>query len=173
MKNSIRFLTTVLLLVCCFVTNAQNKTAPTAKKLWTIEQVQEMAKKYNLQDSVLLPRKAFLVYLSKKNIDAHLQRMSASVKADKDWSEYFAKTKDVRTFDEDAKLVEVYPAVRAAIVKMRGGEQAHQKYKMSASKYKWRIYRDNNGALAMFRADQPVEAREFQYGVRVDNLQKQ
>jgi hypothetical protein len=172
MKKSIRFSITVFLFIFGFVANAQN-TSTGLKKLWTIAEVQEMAKKYNWQDSVILPKYASLVYLSKKNIEGYFQRRNLSAKKDHEWAEYLAKTKDVHTFDEDAKLIEAYPTVRAAIVKMRGGEAAHKAYIASARQFQWRIYRDNNGALAMFRADQPVEEREFQYGKRIDNLAKQ
>jgi hypothetical protein len=154
------------------IAKAQN-TAVTPKKMWTISEIKEMAKKYNLQDSVVLPRNAFLVYLNRKTLDFYLKRQSAQARENQEWFEYSAKNQYVRTFDEDAKLVELYPTIRASIVKSRGGEKAHQEYIAAARQYQWRIYRNSDGGLAFFRADQPIEEREFQYGKRIDNLQKQ
>jgi hypothetical protein len=172
MKNSIRFFATLIMLAFCLIASAQNATVK-AKKLWSLAEVKAMAKKYHLEDSVTLPKNEFLVYLSKKSLDNHFKREAEVAKKNFDWSEYLSKTKYIHTFEEDAKLMESYPAVRKAIVEMRGGEQAHQAYVAAAKKYQWRIYRDNTGGLAFFRADLPVNEREFHYGKRIDTLPKE
>lgn len=44
---------------------SQNPNEKPLVNLWTIEQVKEMAKKYNLQDSISMTRNNFLLFISK------------------------------------------------------------------------------------------------------------
>ena len=170
MGNSIKkHIILLLLAVFPFVGYAQSSARPAPK--WTIEQVREMAKKYNLQDSISSTNRYFLIYTDKKNIEKYLQEESTAIRETREMKTYLEKTKFVRTFDDDIRLLDAYPSVRAIIVKMRGGEFAHKKYIASAQKYKWRIYRNNQGGLAFERADLPVTESETKFGQRIDNLQ--
>lgn len=167
MKRSVN----ILILIFAFVFSANSQNMPKdAKKLWTIAEVKVVAKKYNFEDSVTLPRFTVLQYLDKKNMEYYIKINSESAQKNKQWTEYLKKTQFVRTFDDYAKLVESYPLVRQAIVKTRGGEQAHQDYIASAKRYRWRIYRNTDGGIGIYRADSPIGSTELQWGQRIDNL---
>lgn len=151
--------------------NSQNPTRPEPK--WTIEQVREMAKKYNLQDSISYTNRYFLIYVDKIKVEKYLQEESTAIRETKEMKEYLEKTKFVRTLDDDIRLLNSYPSVKAAIVKMRGGEAGHRRYVQQARKYQWRIYRNNQGGLAFERADLPITESEKKFGQRIDNLPPQ
>ncbi len=89
-----------------------------------------------------------------------------------EWSAFRAQTASVHNFADYCTLVERFPVVRAAVVKMRGGEKAHQAYIVKAQKYTWRIYRNKQGGLAFFRADLPIKPTENKYGLRIDKTSK-
>ncbi|MBL7818411.1 MAG: hypothetical protein JNL70_25595 [Saprospiraceae bacterium] len=163
---------TIIVLLCLLMqlSSKSQDVFATAKKLWTIEEVKAVAQKYNFEDSVVLPRFKYLQYMDKVNMEYYIKENAKVAQSMREMLEYVKQTKYVRTFDDHEKLVNRYPSVREAMVKMRGGEEAHDCYVESANKYGWRIYRDSGGALTFLRADEPIDAEEYQYGQRVDNL---
>jgi hypothetical protein len=154
-----------------FVSTAQ-KISEKPKQLWTLEQVKEMAKKYNLQDSITTTKRFFLVYVNKQFIDKYLQDEAKAIRAKAELRIYLEKTKSVRTYEDYTNLVNSLPTIREGIVSMHGGEFKHQIYVRDALKFKWRIYRKDQGALSFERADLPFSEDELSWGVRLDTLAK-
>jgi hypothetical protein len=173
MKKSFNgFFFCIILTVVPFLTNAQ-KLPVQRVQLWTVDQVKEMAKKYKLQDSVTASNRFFLVYENKQTIDNYLKEESEAIKAIIDLHKYLSKTKYVKTYEDYVKLVNSFPTIRASVVKAHGGEVKHQKYIAAALKFKWRIYRKEQGALSFERADLPVSEAELTWGKRIDTLVKE
>jgi hypothetical protein len=172
MKKSLnQFCILFILLISSFLAEAQ-KIAQKPKQLWTIEQVKEMAKKYNLQDSITSTKRFFLIYVNKDDIEKYLREESKAIRAKAELYTYLEKTKYVRTFDDDVNLINSLPTVRETIVASRGGEFKHQLYIRDARKFKWRIYRSEKGALSFERADEPISEDELKWGKRLDTLPK-
>ena len=166
------FCSCLIFIVVPFFAEAQ-KISEKPKQLWTLQQVKEMAKKYNLQDSITPSNRFFLIYVDKKSIDTYLKEESEAVKAKVELMTYLDKTKYVRTYEDYVNLVNALPTIREGIVAMHGGEFKHQIYIRDARKYKWRIYRKAQGALSFERADLPVSENELKWGKRIDNLPKE
>ena len=173
MKKNIKFYAIfIFLFAFSLVLVSQNTPIKEPKQLWTIEEVKDMAKKYNFQDSISSTKRNFLVYLDKKGIEKHFMDEVKVRQHRNEMKTYLEKTKYVRTFDDDNNLLNSYPTVRAQTVKGRGGEIKHLEYIKAARKYQWRIYRNSIGGLAFYRADQPVMKSESDWGQRIDNLPK-
>ena len=149
---------------------SQNTLPKSPKALWSLEEVKQMAKKYDVQDCVSAEKNTYLLYVDKKNLDAYFAQEAKAQKKRAESNAYLQKTKFVRTFEDHDNLINAYPSVRANIVKSRGGEEKHQEYIKAACQYKWRIYRNVHGGLAFYRADEPVMGSEAEWGQRIDNL---
>lgn len=151
--------------------NAQD-TLPKLKQLWTLEEVKEMAKKYNLQDSVGPKKNNFLLYTKRRSIEKYFQQVTKDIQMREEFKAYLAKTKNVRTYEEFENLLNSFPNVKAVLVESQGGEDNYKKYMKESRNYTWRIYRNKDGGLAFFRADEAITEGEFQCGQRIDNLPK-
>lgn len=148
---------------------SQNGLPP---RKWTVAQVKEMAKKYNMQDEVSEKNNVILLSLEKEQVESWLKRQyNVKVQRDK-FDAYGKETKTVRTYQDYLNLLEKHPYVRAAIVKNRGGEEVFKKDTKEALKLNWRIYRNANGGLAFERDDRPISSQELSWGQRLDNLPK-
>ena len=164
--------TCLLSLLSLSVVQAQ-KVVEKPKQLWTLSQVKQMAIKYNLQDSITASKRFFLLYFDKNGIEKYLQEESKAIRAKAELLMYLDKTKYVKTFDDDVNLINSLPTIREGIVKSRGGEFQHQLYIRDARKFKWRIYRNEKGALSFERADEPISEYESKWGKRIDTLAKE
>jgi hypothetical protein len=176
--KSIFFILTLIGLFCApSIGFAQKQNPNTSSKSykpqWTIEQVKEMARKYGIEDSISPTKRHFLVYFDKSSIEKYLQKESKAVQAKKEYKAYLSATSKVRTFEDDIKLLEQYPSVKADVVKMHGGDIGYKQYVTKSSKYKWRIHRNSQGGLYFERADLPTTNEEKQFGQRIDNLPRQ
>jgi hypothetical protein len=144
----------------------------TPKKLWTLKEVKEIAKKYGMEDYVSETKNTALLYDKKEDIERYFQLESQTLKATKEFKECSEKTMYVRTYDDYLKLIEQYPTVKAQVEKTHGGKESFVKYNELAKKEKWRIYRNASGGLSFQNAALPIEPQELQWGKRVDNLPK-
>lgn len=142
------------------------------KKLWTLEQIKEIAKKYGMEDYVSSTKNTALFYDNKEDIEKYFQEESITLRANKEFEECAEKTKYVRTYDDYLKLIEKYPTIKAQVEKVHGGKEAFAQYSALAKKEKWRIYRNKIGGLSFQNAALPIEKNELSWGVRVDNLTK-
>ena len=142
------------------------------KKLWTVEQVKSIAKKYGMEDYVSDTKNTALLYDKKEDIEKYFQEESKVKQRIKEFKEYSEKTKYVRTYDDYLKLLEQYPTLKAQLEKSQGGSEEYAKYNAEAKKEKWRIYRNASGGLSFQNAALPIEPQELQWGKRVDNLPK-
>ena len=162
-----------LLPIFSYSQNSPNQQLPSKlEQLWTINQVKDMSKKYNLQDSVVLKRYSFLLYTSKENMEKYFHREAKAIQLNAEFSAYLSKTKYVRNHDDYEKLLNFFPNVKTDIVKSYGGEQGFNEYVKEARKYKWRIYRNPKGGLGFWRSDTNITQEELKFGKRVDNLPK-
>jgi hypothetical protein len=173
MKKVFNVLCTCFFLFIFLSLAEAQKVAGKPKQMYTLVEVKEMAKKYNLQDSITSTKRFFLLYFDKNGIEKYLQEESKAIRAKVELLTYLEKTKYVRTFDDDVNLINSLPIIREGIVKSRGGEFQHQLYIRDARKFKWRIYRNEKGALSFERADEPILEHELKWGKRIDNLAKE
>jgi uncharacterized membrane protein len=150
--------------------NANTKPIPSMKQLWTLEQVKAMAKKYNYQDSISEKKNNLLLYMTKEQIEEHLSSEFNIKEYRKEMNTYLANTKNVKNYDDFLKLINSLPRVKKQLVKLEGGEASFEKKINDAKQYKWRIYRNPEGALSFFRADTKIITSELKNGKRIDNL---
>ncbi len=149
--------------------NSQNKVS---KKIWTVQQVKEMAKPYNLQDSVSETKNNLLLYMTKSEIVSYFNREVKYREFYKAYTYYREKSKSVRTYSDYFNLLDQVPLIKEDVIKSHGGEDNYAKFKQDALKYQWRIYKDTNQDLRFIRADTKVTPNELKIGTRVDNLPK-
>jgi predicted RND superfamily exporter protein len=141
-----------------------------SKKLWTVEQVKLIAKKYGMEEHISDKRNTALLYYKKEDIENYFQKQSEVLQRNKEFKEYLEKTKTVRNYDDYLKLVGQYPMLKAQLEKSQGGKIEYEKYNAAAKKEKWRIYRNTAGGLSFKNAALPVEGEELKWGKRVDDL---
>jgi hypothetical protein len=140
------------------------------KKLWTLEQIKEIAKRYGMEEYVSKTRNTALLYEKKEDVEEYFKEESELFKREKIFQAFSERTKYIRTYDDYLNLLKQYPIVEAEVEKTHGGKEAFSKYNEIAKKEKWRIYRNKSGGLAFRNAAFPIEAGELNFGKRVDNL---
>ena len=147
------------------------KTQPIEHKLSpqiTWEQVQAVAKKYGLQDSITQNNSNGLVYMSLEVLEQYMIDTKKSVDAGKEMAIYFEKTKDIRTFDDYCKLMDALPNMKRMEVESYGGEAKHQQWVESRRNIAWHIYRDYKGMLTWVRPEDDNRGIPIP-GERIDN----
>lgn len=153
------------------VTFSQNSANHLQK--WTLDEVKNMVKKYNLQDSVTTTKNNGLMYKDKAEIEQWAQSWVKSNEERAEISAYFKDTEKVRSRADYFKLLDSYPTIKQKIVKSYGGEIGFQNYKETSLKAQWRIYRNEKGELAFRPANFPISEEEKCLGKRVDILPQQ
>ena len=178
MKNSNKYLNIIMLIFLPILSYSQDspkQKEPKLKQLWTLAQVKEMAKKYNLQDSVVLKKYNFLLYTKKRSVEKYFQKEAKEIQIREEFKTYLSKTKNVRTYKDYENLLNSFPNVKQAIAQSQGGEVAFDKYLKESSKYTWRIYRNKDGGLGFYYANEAIDEEEANYAKRcqrIDNLPK-
>ena len=172
MKNLINLSTLFFITLFFHVDANAQDTLPTLKQLWTLEEVKEMAKKYNFQDSIGSGKNTLLLYIDKRGIEKYFQQQAKAIQIHNEFKAYLSKTINVRNFEDLEILLNSFPNVKDAVVKSHGSENNYNKYMSEVYCYCWRIYRNKDGGLAFFRADEEITEHELNCGQRIDNLPK-
>ena len=165
----------IFLPILSYSQDSPKQKEPKLKQLWTLSEVKEMAKKYNLQDSISLKKNSLLLYTKRSSIEKHFQQEAKMIQIHNEFRAYLAQTINVRNFEDYEILLDSFPNVKEAIVKSHGGQQAFNKYMQEACIFTWRIYRNKDGGLGFYRADLALDEEETEYAKncqRIDNLPK-
>ena len=158
-----------LLSLQSFFLSAQDKFPG---QLWTVKEVQEVGKKYEFQDEISTTKNNMLLFMPQRDIEKYFAKERETMLTKKEFALFRDKTKYVRTYEDYSNLVETYPRVRKLLVKSFGNEEGYQKEKNAHIKTKYRIYREDNGALKFVKAENEVSDSEHKMGQRIDNLPK-
>ncbi len=170
MNKNIKTIGITFIVLLIFVTAKGQKRYP--EDLWTVEQVKQMAAKYNLQDSISATKNTLLLTMKKEEIEQYFQKVDKFRQETIVYKSFQAKTKLVRSYEDYFKLVESMPLIKDDVVQNLGGTEKYERYKKEVSKDKWRIYRDQAGNLRFFKASTVIKPAELKMGQRLDNLQK-
>lgn len=168
--KKIIFITTCLTLVWG-MTFSQNSAK--SSQNWSLEEVKNMVKKYNLQDSVTATKNNGLMYADKIEIEKWAKSWVRAIEQQKERESFFNETQKVRTRADYYKVLETHPLIKQQLVNMQGGEVNYEKHKAETLKTNWRVYRNKKGELAFLPANRPIRAEEKQNGQRIDNLPPQ
>lgn len=160
------------ILAVCFSQNT-TKTRHVLTQKWTLEEVKNMVKKYNLQDSVTTTNNNALMFFDKNEIEFWCQNRLTGIRERTIRERYFKDTEKVKSRVDYFKLLDNHPSIKQIIVEGHGGEDGFQKYKARVLKSDWRIYRNEKGELAFRPAKYPISEEEQHLGKRVDTLLKQ
>lgn len=160
------------ILAACFSQNTA-KNRYILKQKWTLEEVKNMVKKYNLQDSVTMTNNNALMCFDKSEIEFWCQNRLAGIKERTIRERYFRDTEKVKSYADYFRLLDNHPSIKQIIIQGNGGEDGFQKYKARVLKSDWRIYRNEKGELAFRPAKYPISEEEKHLGKRVDTLLKQ
>ena len=171
MKKTSKFILVILTL--CFlqknVIGQNNKQLPAMKPLWSVEQVKEMAKKYNLHDSISATKNNLLLFMTKEQIENYFKDEFKNRHLIKESKEYRSKTKDVRNYKDFLNLLAQYPTMKAKAELSHGGKDGFEKYNRDALNIKWQIYRSNDGGLTFINPASKC-ATDLSKLQRLDNL---
>ena len=139
----------------------------------TVEELTEIAKKYDMQDRVATLKNSQLIYHDKAYAEQYFYNELKATKGKLEFTTFMSKTQNVKTYEHFFKLLDTYPSVKKGFLTSHNwNEVDYQKYIQSCMKYKWRIYRSTFGGLSFYRADTKLRKEELIQGVRIDNLPK-
>lgn len=122
----------------------KNEWLPT--KQMSMEHVRQIASKYGL-DSLADGRNSLLLYCSPEEVEQFFQNQKTSADRNRDINLYLQGTANVHSFEDDLKLIESLPAMKADWIKNKGGIEKFNQWVETQRATKWQIYRDKNGGL--------------------------
>jgi hypothetical protein len=138
----------------------------------TVEEAKQMAKKFNLEDSVSFKKNNILLFLPKEKAEKYLLSMSEGIKRNNEFNIFLNKTQYVKSYSDYFKLINSMPNVRKGWVDGFGSEKKYNDYIKETLKNNWRIYRTAKGELKFFRSDTKISQVELNLGKRLDTLPK-
>lgn len=131
----------------------------------TLEEVQDAAARYGLENVIQEKTNNGLMYLSDSELEAFLKKEKENRDATKEMEAYFYQTKDVHSFDDFITLLNALPNARRLWVDTKGGEVNFQKWVDEQRKINWHIYRDEHGVLTWVH---PEDDHGTEQGTRMD-----
>jgi hypothetical protein len=163
----------ISLLLIIILANRLDAQELSKKRIWTLAQVQEMAKPYNMEGEISETKNNALMYFTKEQLIEYFKEESKTRKDIAEFELFVKKTKYVKTVEDYYRLINSIPSVREDFVKkIFKSEAKYVSNYEKAMKLKWRIYRNDKGEMSFYQADTPVTPIEHTKGVRQDKLPK-
>lgn len=140
----------------------------------TMQEVRQIADKYNLQDFEISETKNnLLLFMSKEQINNYFKKVVQYRELVNAYASFKEKNQQVRTYSDYFALLDQIPIVKKDVVYVSGGEEKYAKFQQDVLKSNWRIYRSLNGDLYFFKADTKIVPNETKVGKRIDNLPRE
>ncbi len=174
MKKVFKNITMICLLTFSFCSKIKSQSIKDS--VWiavrTVEEAKQMAKKYDLEDSVSFTNNNILLFLTKEKAEKYLHNLSKAIKKRNEFDTFLNKTQYVKSYSDYFNLINSLPSVKKGWVDGFGSEKKYNDYVKETLKSNWRIYRTAKGELKFFKADTKITQSELKSGVRIDTLPK-
>lgn len=154
---------TLLILAVLTASSCSEKSEWLPAKQLTMEQVRQIASKYGL-DSLADDHNSLLLYCSPEEVEQFFQNQKTSADRNRDINLYLQGTANVHSFEDDLKLIESLPTMKADWIKNKGGIEKFNQWVEKKRASKWHIYRDKNGGLIyVFASDDKGQYKSPEY----------
>ncbi len=163
--------------ILIFFTNAYSQSKleqPKFIKYSTAEEMNKLAKKYNMPYEVTDTTNNGVLYMFKSQAEAFFIEQSATLTRRKEYKEFLEKNASVRCYDDYFNLIYSIPTMKAYSIQDFGTELALQTYWKKVNKQQWKVYRNKFGELRFIPENKEITSNDLIYlGQRIDNLPRQ